>query len=330
MYLTVLALSAAIALPLASAYPVKTDGLHCRSGPGTNHGIVKTYAKGTELTISCQTPGTDVNGDSLWDKTSDGCYVTDYYVLTGTSNYVAPRCDSSSGGSGGAVSFEGIPSVGVLFRGDVNKHYCTASVVESKHGNVILTAGHCISGSGKGISFAPGYHDGKTPYGVYPVTAAYVDANWNKDHNIDYDFAFLTLGNGVHDGKSVNVQSVVGGNKLVTNAGYKETVEVVGYNDNQQKPVHCHVGTYEEKSGQLGFNCGPFSSGTSGSPWIAGYNTKTKNGNVIGNIGGLHTGGCSASTSYSSKYGAGTLATFNRANDGSAGDEVRGGATSGC
>lgn len=100
MHFSALALSAAIALPLASAYPVKTDGLHCRSGPGTSYSIVKTYAKGTELSISCQIPGTDVSGDSLWDKTSDGCYVTDYYVLTGTSNYVAQKCGSSSGGGG--------------------------------------------------------------------------------------------------------------------------------------------------------------------------------------------------------------------------------------
>ncbi|KND92022.1 hypothetical protein TOPH_03279 [Tolypocladium ophioglossoides CBS 100239] len=229
-----------------------------------------------------------------------------------------------------AVPFNGIPSVGVLHHGDPKQHYCTASVIESKNGNVILTAAHCVSGSGKGLVFSPGYHDGAVPYGSYPVTAAYVHPDWNKDHSIDDDFAFLTLGKGTHGGKSVDVQSVVGGNKLVTNAGYKNTVEVVGYNDNAQKPVHCLVGTYEAEAGQLGFNCGPFSSGTSGSPWISGYDAKTEHGNVIGNIGGWHTGGCSASTSYSSKYGAGTLSVYNRANEGSHGDDVRGGASSGC
>ncbi len=100
MHFTLFALSAAIALPLASAYPVDADDLHCRSGPGTNYGIVKSYKRGTELTITCQAPGTDVNGDKLWDKTSDGCYVTDYYVKTGTSGYVTKHCDSGSTGGG--------------------------------------------------------------------------------------------------------------------------------------------------------------------------------------------------------------------------------------
>lgn len=229
-----------------------------------------------------------------------------------------------------ASPFDGIPSVGVLYTSDVKKHFCSASVIQSKNGNVVLTAGHCISGNGKGIRFAPGYHDGATPYGTYAVEAAYVHANWNKNHNIDYDFAFLTLGKGTHGGKSVNVQQVTGGNKLVTDAGYKQSVQVVGYNDGEQKPVHCQVGTYEGEAGQLGFNCGPFKGGTSGSPWMASYNDKTKHGNVIGNIGGWHTGGCSASTSYSSKYGAGTQQVFNRANGGTRGDSVKGGASSGC
>ncbi|CEJ93610.1 hypothetical protein VHEMI09188 [[Torrubiella] hemipterigena] len=231
----------------------------------------------------------------------------------------------------GAVQFNGIPSVGVLYSGgDASKHFCTASVIESKFGNVILTAGHCISGTGGGLSFAPGYHDGKLPYGSYPVTGAYVHPNWNKNHDINFDFAFLTLGKGKHNGNLVNVQSVTGGNKLVTNAGYKNQVEVVGYNDGQQKATHCNIGTFEAKAGQLGFNCGPFSGGTSGSPWMSGYNSKTQHGNVIGNIGGWHTGGCNPNTSYSSKYGAGTAEVFNRANAGSKGDNVRGGAGSGC
>ena len=309
-----------------AAYPITGDNVNCRSGPGTSYSVTKTYAKGHEVTISCQTSGTDVSGDSIWDKTSDGCYVADHYVKTGTDGYVTSKCSSG----GGATTFDGIPSVGVLHHGDATKHFCTASVIESQHGNVILTAAHCISGSGKGIVFSPGYHDGDEPYGSYPVTAAYVHPNWNQNHNIDYDFAFLTLGKGDHGGKAVDVQSVVGGNILVTSDGYQNTVEVVGYNDNEQKPRQCRVGTYKAETGQLGFTCGPFSSGTSGSPWIANYNASTKRGNVIGNIGGWHTGGCTSGVSYSSKYGTGTLSVYSRANTGSSGDSVRGGASSGC
>lgn len=87
------------ALPAVSAYPVTVDGLHCRSGPGTSYSIVKTYNSDEDVSITCQASGTDIYGDSLWDKTSDGCYVTDYYVKTGTTSYVTSKCDDSGSGS---------------------------------------------------------------------------------------------------------------------------------------------------------------------------------------------------------------------------------------
>lgn len=232
----------------------------------------------------------------------------------------------------GATQFNGIPTVGVLYSGsDPKSHHCSASVIQSKVGNVILTAGHCIGGSGKGQRFAPGYHDGETPYGTYPVTGAYVHPLYNKNLDINYDFAFLTLGEGAYKGKTGHVQAHVGANKLVTNAGYSNSVEVVGtpsashQGGHPDKPWHCHGQTLEAQAGQMRFNCGPFDDGTSGSPWIANYDVKTNRGNVIGNIGGLKQGGCSAAYSFSPKYGQGTLDTFNRANAGKPADNVRGG-----
>jgi hypothetical protein len=54
------------------------------------------------------------------------------------------------------------------------------------------------------------------------MTGAYVHANWNKNHKIDYDFDLLTLGKDVYNGKSINVQTAVGGNKLATTGGFKK------------------------------------------------------------------------------------------------------------
>jgi uncharacterized protein YraI len=107
MHFSLLAVSAAIALPLASAYPVDADDLHCRSGPGTNYGIVKSYKRGTDLTITCQAVGTNVKGDELWDKTSDGCYVTDYYVKTGSSSYVTKKCGGGYGANEASLELIG-------------------------------------------------------------------------------------------------------------------------------------------------------------------------------------------------------------------------------
>jgi uncharacterized protein YraI len=86
----------ASSLAPASAYLITGDGVNCRSGPGTSYAVKKSYAKGTDVTITCQTAGTTVSGNSIWDKTSDGCYVADYYVKTGSSGYVTKKCGGTS------------------------------------------------------------------------------------------------------------------------------------------------------------------------------------------------------------------------------------------
>ncbi|ORX69387.1 family 24 glycoside hydrolase [Linderina pennispora] len=85
---------------LVSGYTINGDSVNCRSGPGTSNGVVRTYSRGDDVTLSCQTEGETVKGDSLWGKTQDGCYVADYYVQTGTSSYVVGKCGASGGDSG--------------------------------------------------------------------------------------------------------------------------------------------------------------------------------------------------------------------------------------
>ena len=89
-------LASAVAPAIATTYPITGDSVNCRSGPGTSYAVKKTYAKGHAVTISCQTAGTTVEGNSIWDKTSDGCYVADYYVKTGVSGYVTGKCGSTT------------------------------------------------------------------------------------------------------------------------------------------------------------------------------------------------------------------------------------------
>ncbi|KAK9319794.1 hypothetical protein V1517DRAFT_28082 [Lipomyces orientalis] len=97
-YIPLIALSLAATVPIVSGYAITGDSVNCRSGPGTSYSVVKTYSKGQDVSITCQAPGTDINGDNLWDKTSDGCYVADYYVSTGTTGYVTSKCGAGSGG----------------------------------------------------------------------------------------------------------------------------------------------------------------------------------------------------------------------------------------
>ncbi|EFY95781.1 peptidase S1 domain protein [Metarhizium robertsii] len=233
-----------------------------------------------------------------------------------------------------ATRFEGIPSVGVLYTHSPKKHMCTGAVVASKPGNMIITAAHCMRGDGKHLRFAPGYHDGSTPYGTYPVTGAYIHNEWNKTFSINHDYAILTLGNATINGRSVTVQKMTGGNKIDFSPSYKNVVKVFGYNLNEEKPMRCTTSTYRAGEGQLGFNCGPFRAGTSGSVFMTKYSNKKMLGTIVGNIGGWQGGGCSDSTSYSAKYSSGLNRVFDEASNSTGktdcGWVVRGGAPKYC
>lgn len=89
-----------LVVALASAYRITGDDVRCRSGPGTSYSIKRTFKKGTDVKITCQTTGTKINGNNIWDKVSQGCYVSDYYVKTGSSGFVTKKCPSSGGGGG--------------------------------------------------------------------------------------------------------------------------------------------------------------------------------------------------------------------------------------
>ncbi|MGH3735745.1 MAG: peptidoglycan DD-metalloendopeptidase family protein [Micromonosporaceae bacterium] len=78
---------------------VDTDGggtLRRRSGPGTGHGIVGELPDGATVTIACSAAGTEHTGRSgttkLWDKLTDGSWVSHAYVWTGTDDPVKGMC----------------------------------------------------------------------------------------------------------------------------------------------------------------------------------------------------------------------------------------------
>src|SRR5579859_7830432 len=72
--------------------------------------------------------------------------------------------------------FAGTPAVGALFAttrgGGLGRHFCTASVVHSPRGDVLITAAHCVpprAARGGQIAFVPGYSGGRAPYEIWTV-----------------------------------------------------------------------------------------------------------------------------------------------------------------
>lgn len=81
---------------VAYAYKVtSSSALNARSGPATSYPVTGSYARGAALAVSCQAPGQKVGTTGIWDKLTNGSYVTDYYVSTpSNTRYSAPlpRC----------------------------------------------------------------------------------------------------------------------------------------------------------------------------------------------------------------------------------------------
>jgi V8-like Glu-specific endopeptidase len=201
-------------------------------------------------------------------------------------------------------TFGGVAAVGALFTtssGKLGPHFCTASVVHSQHGDLAVTAAHCVTGKPGQIVFVPGYANGKEPYGVWKVTRVYTDDAWQSSQDPDDDVAFLRLSN-ASDG--VPIEDVTGAELLGTGWQQASTlIQVIGYPDSTDQPVWCENRTKGFSPTQLEFDCGGYTTGTSGSPFLADVSAASGQGTVIGVIGGYEQGGDTPEVSYASVLG---------------------------
>jgi hypothetical protein len=89
-------------------------------------------------------------------------------------------------------------TVGALFSlnasGQLGIHFCTASVVDSPSGDLLITAAHCMKGrTASEMAFVPDYARGEKPFGVWTVSRIIVDQSWTSSADPDDDFAFLIV-----------------------------------------------------------------------------------------------------------------------------------------
>jgi V8-like Glu-specific endopeptidase len=212
-----------------------------------------------------------------------------------------------------AQAFGGVAAVGALFSvsaGELGKHFCTASVVHSAHGDLAVTAAHCVTGNQGQIVFVPGYVNGKKPYGVWQVTAVYTDQAWQSSRDPDDDVAFLRLSDA---SGGVPIEDVTGAEQL--GIGWQEPalVQVIGYPDDADQPVLCANWTKLFSPTQLEFDCGGYTDGTSGGPFLADVSAASGQGTVTGVIGGYEQGGDTPQVSYASVFGQSVAALYQRA-----------------
>jgi surface antigen len=83
--------------PAPIGHPYRTtDFVRQRSGPGTGYRVLGVLPPGKRIMIVCQVRSSSViRGTGIWDRLSDGSYITDYYTTTPAFNRFSPgiaRC----------------------------------------------------------------------------------------------------------------------------------------------------------------------------------------------------------------------------------------------
>jgi V8-like Glu-specific endopeptidase len=221
----------------------------------------------------------------------------------GTSSRGGKQSKSGApAGTPNPVTFSGVATVGPLFytTGGGN-HFCTASVIASPAGSLVLTAAHCVysssGGYSKNLEFVPGYANGSEPDGVWTVKQIFVATAWRTSADPRLDVAFLQV---VPPANSVGpIDIVTGGLKVAFGLPDAQRVTVIGYNNTSQQPIMCTTKAFRVMLDTMEFYCRGFWIGTSGGPWIIGYHSGSGTGTVYGIIGGYEAGGYDSWASYS-------------------------------
>jgi hypothetical protein len=207
---------------------------------------------------------------------------------------------------GGYLRFAGPPSwvpsqgssaVGVLLHG-ARRPFCTASVVNSPRGDLIITAAHCLGRKlGRTVMFAPNFRDGRAPFGEWHVSSEVFPAGWFSHRNVNQDFAFLTVRG--------DVQARAGAERLGYSSPVPASVFVEAYSLTGRVTICMRKpGTImADGQAQLRFACPGFWSASSGGPFLTDINPRSGLGEMVGIIGGYQQGGASRSVSYSSPFG---------------------------
>ncbi|MHA6759811.1 trypsin-like serine peptidase [Streptacidiphilus sp. PAMC 29251] len=226
--------------------------------------------------------------------------------------------------SANSKPFDGLPSVGAIFFTDAqghstHHHGCTATVVASAVGSIVVTAAHCLSDPAAGVPaapsapvlFVPGYHDGKEPYGEWAATKVLVDPHWAATSDPAYDVAFVLVSK--VGAASARLEDVVGAQAVGFSPQRPEPVGVIGYPTDTEKPVACRNTLKAFTATQSEFDCTGFADGSSGGPMLADVDPQTGEGTLVGVVGGYQQGGDTPDISFASYFGPAVKALYAQA-----------------
>jgi V8-like Glu-specific endopeptidase len=119
---------------------------------------------------------------------------------------------------------------GVLFTSSGYFGYgrCSGTAVDSPNESVVITAAHCVSGSGtSNLAFIPAFRYGQRPYGVFPVRWLDTPKQWGGGFSsANFDVGAMVVGK---NQRGETLEEAVGGAEIAFNLKAKQTFDVHGY-----------------------------------------------------------------------------------------------------
>jgi V8-like Glu-specific endopeptidase len=107
---------------------------------------------------------------------------------------------------------------------------CSGTSVFSPHGNVVITAGHCVYDEGiwadRKWVFVPGYHHGERPFGTFTAHWLGTTPAWHAHENENYDVGAAVVG---RNEKGETLSEAVGAYRVKTGLPPGQVFDVYGY-----------------------------------------------------------------------------------------------------
>jgi hypothetical protein len=227
---------------------------------------------------------------------------------------------AASVGEVSANSVEPDRRIGAMFLGSQSLHTCSGAVLDSRAGDLIITAAHCIA-DGVDAYFVPGFANHAQPQDFWHLDAVYLDPRWLSDQDPAADYAIARVS--TDGGRSVESEAD-GGFVLGPAPQQGTSITVTGYTLGiGGGPVGCSTVTAAIERGFPALPCAGLSDGTSGSPWVS-------DAAITGLTGGLDGGGCDENVSYSAPFGDAVVHLLERAEAGGEGDSAPASLGDGC
>lgn len=175
----------------------------------------------------------------------------------------------------------------VFFTLDGTDYVCSGAAVASPGSDVAITAGHCVSdGNGNWATnwiFVPGYANGSSPYGRYTARQFFAPSQWTSGAAQDDDVAFVALnapqGAATKHGAGGWGLRIAFGSQPAREAtfGYPAEPPYSG-----EQLYYCTGTTQPDPYGSTtdtGVSCS-MNEGSSGGPWLSGFNPATGTGTI--------------------------------------------------